>query len=625
MVALFTAAQMRAADLRAAETGLPGLWLMENAGGAVASVAAHLPVLRDGPGTVPGGVIVILVGTGNNGGDGLVAARLLVGRGFRVEVILAGPEESFSGDALVNLRALTGLTGPGGSLVGGPRVFGGADSDKSETSQILAGASVIIDALLGTATKGPPREPTAALIRLCNQAASPGPRPMILSVDLPSGLDPDTGQAPDPCVRADATVTLGGVKLGLASPGAADYTGRLYLAPIGLPGSCLPAPAAEWLLPGEAGLHLPARPREGHKGTFGHIWIVAGSPGYTGAAVLAGLGALRSGVGLATVASPRGGRDLIASALPELVTLALPEDPDGRLRAGAAGDLSLAVTAVGAAPAAVTAAGHGRPKAGRASLVVGPGLGATAEVAAFVVAIAGNLGRDLPIVLDADALNALALSGPAAAGRSLSGMTSPIAGEAGPAPASPEAKIIITPHPGEMSRLTGLSTAAIQADRLGAARRAAAAWGVIVVLKGAGTVIACPDGRAWINATGNPGLATAGSGDVLSGVIGALLAQGCPPRDAALVGVSVHGLAGDLAARDIGRRGLLARDVADRLPRAFDLMSAPELLSEYGLERLTPLPAAPPSPRPSASPRPLASPRPSAGKGQEDRYESGEE
>ena len=575
MVRLFSVAQMRAADCLAAEDGVPRLLLMENAGRAVAEVAAGLvaqaaPGLGASPqsrhrGALSAAPITILVGKGNNGGDGLVAARHLAEQGFTVQIVLAEPGETFTGDALVNLKALADRT----SIR--PTVFSGESRD---LEPLLARSSVVIDALLGTGAKGAPREPVATVIRLVNEAragasgkATPPTGPSVLAVDLPSGLDADTGQAAKPCIRADATVTLAGVKTGLALPEAAPYVGRLYLAPIGVPEDCLERALSgagggaaavlswptHWLLPAAAAAFLPARPATGHKGTFGHVWAVAGSPGYTGAAALAGLGALRSGAGLTTVACPEGCRPVIASALPELLTRGLPEGPDGRLVGASAGDLALLLDGAG--------------KDGRGmALVVGPGLGSSPEVAAFVSAILRDSGRRLPLVLDADALNAIALAGPDA----VTGLLSSVLGSS---------RVVVTPHPGEMSRLVGRPVAEIQADRLKTARRAARAWGVVVVLKGAGTVVAAPDGAVWLNATGNPGLATAGSGDVLAGAIGTFLAQGLPPLEAALVTVSAHGLAGDLAARDIGRRGLLASDIAHRLPRALDSLAE---ATEYG-------------------------------------------
>ncbi|HCJ10106.1 MAG TPA: bifunctional ADP-dependent NAD(P)H-hydrate dehydratase/NAD(P)H-hydrate epimerase [Clostridiales bacterium] len=537
MVRLFTAAEMREADRLAVEAGVPSLILMENAGRAVARLATRL--LEEVP---PGrrGSLLVLAGKGNNGGDGLVAARLLAGLGLPVEVVLAGSEDSFTGDALTNLRALEAQ-----GLVR-PRVFG-RELEGPAFSALVKEAAVVVDALLGTGVSGAPREPVATLISLLGAV----PEACVLAVDLPSGLDADTGRAPGQAVRARATVTFGGVKLGLALPGAAAFTGRLYLADIGLPPSCLERAgrARWWLLPREAAAWLPARPADGHKGTFGHVWVAAGSPGFTGAAVLTALGALRAGAGLATAAVPEGSRALVAGSFPEALTKGLEEGPDGRVAAGAAAGLL----------ADLGGAAGEREGRVRASLVVGPGLGVSDEVARFVTALVRE--SPVPAVLDADALNCLALQGPEAAAAVLP---------------SGAGRTVVTPHPGEMARLTGLSVTDIQGDRLTVASDAARLWKVVVVLKGAGTVVASPDGEVWMNATGNPAMATAGSGDVLAGALGAFLAQGLPLDRAACLAVCAHGLAGDLAARDIGGRGLLARDIAHGLPVALDVLSSAE-------------------------------------------------
>lgn len=368
MVRLFSAAQMRLADRLAAQFGVPGLELMENAGRAVAAVAAEAAGTAAGATSSAGssaaaaGLVTVLAGKGNNGGDGLVAARLLVKDGFAVEVILAEPGESFGGDALANLKALV----EGGSGRQRPRVFG-AGVSAEEFAGLLSRSTLVIDALLGTGAKGPPREPVATMIGLLNQVAAG--RPFVLAVDLPSGLDADTGIPAGPCVRADATVTLGGVKAGLAQPEATGLVGRLHLATIGIPEACLerawrePPGPLQWLLPAEAAALLPARPAAGHKGVFGHVWVAAGSPGFTGAAVLAGLGALRAGAGLATVACPEGSRPIVAAVLPEVLTKGLPQGPDGRMDHRAAWELA----------SALEGAGRGQ------ALVVGPGLGATPE------------------------------------------------------------------------------------------------------------------------------------------------------------------------------------------------------------------------------------------------------
>ncbi len=561
---LFTASQMRLADKLAAEAGVAGLFLMEQAGRAAARVAAD-----EAGGRTAGGAVVILAGKGNNGGDGLVAARHLAAEGLPVEVVLAETGESFTGDARANYEAFAA------SGSGRPLLFG-TDISAEELTALIRRAPVVIDALLGTGAKGPPREPAASIIRLLNgaleleaAAGAAGPsrsvaaatRPFVLAVDLPSGLDADTGRPAEPCVRADVTVTLGGVKAGLALPDAAPFVGRLHLAEIGLPEDCLERAWRSdasgplcWLLPAEAAALLPARPLTGHKGTFGHVWIAAGSPGFTGAAVLAGLGALRSGAGLATLAVPEGCQPVVAASLPEALTKGLPQGPGGPLDDHAAWELAAAMEGDRAQ-----------------ALVVGPGLGATPETRSFVSVLLKGPAHRVPAVLDADALNALSLDGPADATRLLLGSGG------GGTPG-----LVVTPHPGEMSRLLGRPVPDIQADRVGAAREAAKAWNAVVVFKGAGTVIAAPDGSAWVNATGNPGMAAGGSGDVLAGAVGGFLAQGLPPLEAALAGVSVHGLAGDIAARQIGSRGLLASDIAHRLPAAMDFMTTPAAADLYG-------------------------------------------
>lgn len=581
---LYTTAQMNRADRLAVRSGVPSLKLMENAGRAAARLALRLIASRttaatgsgSGPVPLPCGPVLILAGKGNNGGDGLVVARRLADRGLTVEVVLAAPADEFTGDAALNLRRLADR----GAV---PLRTWGPDMDAATLYTGLRRAALVIDALLGTGARGAPRGAVGAIIEGLAQATGAGDRPPVLAVDLPSGLDPDTGRVTGPAgaVRADATITFAGVKVGLAHPEAAPFTGRIYLADIGIPGACLaeaarpeaaapvttgaPAPdpvtmgtptgsavEVHWLLPAAAAGLLPGRPTTGHKGTFGHVWVVAGSPGFTGAAVLAASGALRAGAGLVTAACPAGSREIVAGSLPEALTLDLLAGSDGRLLPGSMTGLAQALAPHRAwRPAEAPSPGP--------ALVVGPGMGVTPATRAALGVLLD--GVSAPVVLDADALNALALDGPEAVAAGLG----PVAGRA-----------VVTPHPGEMSRLTGRPVAAIQADRIAVATNAARRWQVVVVLKGAGTVIAAPDGRAWLNATGNPGMATAGSGDVLAGAIGAFLAQGLDPLHAALAGVSVHGLAGDLAARDIGRRGLLASDIARRLPAAMDAAPAAE-------------------------------------------------
>lgn len=490
---LVTAEEMRRLDQAAAEAGVSGLMLMENAGAGAARIAA---AMRGGSGRV-----VVCAGPGNNGGDGLVLARHLVAAGIQTEVFLSGEPR---GIARQNLQAARGSGVP---------VHAGSDG----AGAAMAGAALVVDALLGTGLKGPPRADTAAIIKLIRDCGRP-----VLALDVPSGLDADTGRLPGAWVRADVTATFGLGKPGLyLYPGAAA-AGEVRVVDIALPRPVIERhpPATRLLTPEAARAMLPPRPPWGHKGTFGHTVVLGGSPGLLGALVLAGLGALRAGSGLVTVATAAPLAPGVALAAPELMTLAVGEDWVGSIR-------------------------ERRP----AALAIGPGLGSdpglTGRVAALLAA-----GVDVPVVVDADGLNALARMDP----------------DRLPAVLGPG--VVLTPHPGEMARLVRLAVEDIQADRIECARRAARNWGATVVLKGAGTVVALPGGRAWIDPGGNPALATAGSGDVLTGVIAGLLAQGVPPGEAAALGVHLHRRAGDLAATAIGRAGVIAGDLLLRVPAA---------------------------------------------------------
>ncbi len=497
---LVTAEEMRRLDRAAAEeAGVAGLVLMENAGAGAARIALEL--LR-GPGRV-----AVLAGPGHNGGDGLVLARHLAGAGIEAEVFLFGQPR---GIALENLRAAKGA--------------GVAVHEGGEQAGRAQAADLIVDALLGTGLKGPPRGTMAAIISRVREWDRP-----VLALDVPSGLDADTGQVPGVCVRAQVTATFGLPKPGLyLYPGAAEV-GEVRIVNISLPRTVIERypPATRLLTPQLASGMLPDRPPWGHKGTFGHTVVVGGSRGFLGAAILAGLGALRAGSGLASVITPAPLDLEVTAAAPELMTLGVG---DGGWPAEAGGWLD---TVLARRPAA---------------LAVGPGMGADPGLTGLV---AGILKRvSCPVVVDADALNALARLDPA----ELRSVLRP--------------DVVLTPHPGEMARLTGLTVEAINADRIACARAAAGRWGVIVVLKGAGTVVALADGRAWLDPGGNPALATAGSGDVLTGVIAGLLAQGLAPERAAALGVHLHRRAGDLAGQEMGKAGVIARDLLSRLPAA---------------------------------------------------------
>lgn len=497
---VFGAAEMRAIDRATIERfGIPGIVLMEHAAAAVVGAAEER--------LAPGGGVVVVAGGGNNGGDGWAAARLLLLAGVPVTVAALVPPEALHGDAAVNARAYGNL---GGASVpfAGPVPAGPGD--------------VVIDAIFGTGLDRPPEGAFAAAIEAVNGAAGRGAT--VVAVDVPSGLSADTGRPPGACVRADVTVTFGHPKTGLVLEPGATLAGELRVAEISLAPGAVDglAPATFLLEEDEVLALLPARSAEGHKGTYGHLLALAGAPGKTGAAALVAGGALRAGAGLCTVAARPDALPAIQAHLPEAMGVALA--PGGELGPG---DVPAVLAAL----------------AGKDALAAGPGLPRGPATAAFFAALLPAL--EVPAVLDADALNAVAedLSVLRRAAR----------------------EVVMTPHPGEMARLAGSSIAAVQADRIGVARRFAAAHRCTVVLKGARTVIADPDGTVAVNPTGNPGMATGGAGDVLTGVVGALLAAGLPAAAAARVAVFAHGKAGDLRAAARGRMGLVASDLAEGL------------------------------------------------------------
>ena len=519
-----TAAQMRELDRQAIEErGVPSIALMEHAGReVVAAIDARLPDRRGG------GSVVVLCGRGNNGGDGWVVARLLHARGVcDVTALLVGRVSDVAGDAREMLD--------GAQHAGVPIVEVADDAAWTAAARRLADAGLIVDALVGTGLNRPLAGLQARVAADVNAAAAP-----VVSVDVPSGLleqapatmerwgdggDAMNGDAA-PAVRATLTVTFAAPKLTLLLH--PDYAGTLTVADIGIPADLVDAldgPRIDLLTPAALRRRLPTRRADTHKGECGRVLIVAGSRGKTGAAQLAGLGALRAGAGLVTVATPESCLEMVAR-VPEYMTYPLPDRAGGVTGNGLDGLL--------AQPADVIAAG--------------PGLG-TGEGACRLVQALLDRETAAPLVLDADALNVCA-----AAPERLRG--------------DRNAEVVITPHPGEMARLAGTTAAAVQCDRIGIARAFAQAHDLHVVLKGARTVIAAPNGTVRINATGNPGMATGGSGDVLTGTIAAWIGQVPHLTDAIALAVHLHGLAGDLAARDVGETGLIAGDIAARLGRA---------------------------------------------------------
>ncbi|MEO5346893.1 MAG: NAD(P)H-hydrate dehydratase [Magnetococcus sp. YQC-9] len=507
---LLTSAQMREADRRTIESlGLPGVVLMENAGAAACEILrARVPEWRSR-------VVVILAGAGNNGGDGFVMARRLLQAGSRVVVLLLGRGAELKGDARTHHGVFVGLGGVVRELVGGVDVAG-------VLHPLLLHCSVVVDAIFGTGLTRPVEGIAAELIRLVTRSGKP-----VLAVDIPSGVCADTGRIWGCALPACWTVTFAAQKRGhRLHPGAA-LCGELFVVPIGIPESFLAIPEHDVALNDTQDLVIPKRSPDAHKGDCGRLLIVAGSVGMEGAAILVAQGAARVGAGLITVATPAAVQPVITAGLTEAMTLPLPLKASGE-------PLLERITA-----------GRFQPDV----LAIGPGLGESESTWELVTAL--MTWKELPTLLDADALNILAGQGERirqwAIGR--------------------RAPLILTPHPGEMARLWGMGVAEVQGDRLAIARRTARDWGVWVVLKGAGSIIAAPDGRAWINATGNPGLAAGGSGDLLTGIIAGLLAQNWPVESAVRAGVWLHGAAADACAAEQGMVGMLAGDLIGQVRR----------------------------------------------------------
>ena len=516
---ILDSAQMREAEaLTIEEIGIPARVLMENAGRQVAAAIEttfdELAIMR----------VAVLCGRGNNGGDGFVVARVLVERDVDVHVYLFGTSESVTGDARANLDVLRAL---------GIEVVEIADTAAWElmASQVL-GADLVIDALFGTGLRGPLTGLAAAVVTDVNASNRP-----VVAVDLPSGLSADHPDLDGPVMEATLTVSLGAPKLPLIVPPTERCTGSLLVADIGIPSAVMrrvDGPRVEMLTRRGAAPLVPARSSDSHKGTFGRVLIVAGSTGRTGAAVLAARAALRSGAGLVTVAAPASCVPIIAAGGAELMTMPLPETPEGT----------------------VAVEGLAQVLAFRAdAIAVGPGLGNGSSTAAFVHGLVERSG--VPIVLDADGLNAFVDTTGSLVGRD-------------------DVPVMVTPHPGEMARLLGVSVSDVQHDRLALAMEFAREHKVHVILKGHRTIVADPSGRAAVNMTGNAGMATAGSGDVLTGMLAAWYAQLQDAAAACRLAVYVHGAAGDLAAADRGQTALVAGDVIAHLGDAVqDLVHPP--------------------------------------------------
>jgi NAD(P)H-hydrate epimerase len=512
-VKVLTAEAMRALDQRAIrEIGIPGPVLMENAAlGVVEAIFERYPKASSA---------AIFCGPGNNGGDGLAVARRLDARGFEVLIFLVLGGRELSGDAATQLAICRQLELSIEDV--------GPTSDLPAALDRASRCDLMVDALFGTGLDRPLEGFPAQLVEALGETGKP-----IVAVDVPSGLSGSRADLFGPHVNADLTVTFAAPKIPHVLSPAAEACGTLAIAELGFPSWLIDEAQGDLFLmtPEDLAPLLPRRAADAHKGSAGHALLVAGSPGKAGAAILAARAAVRGGAGLVTVAVPEPILPTVDLGSLESMTLAVQANEEGELGTGAA-DAALAASD------------------GKNALAIGPGLGQSAAAREQIRRIALEAG--LPFVLDADGLNAFA------------GSAADLIGRRSPA--------ILTPHPGELGRLLGVSAAEVQSDRLTAVRRAAAETGAIVVLKGHRTLIASEAG-VWINPTGNPGMATGGAGDVLTGLLAALLAQGLEPLDAARLGVYLHGLAGDLAFDQVGTEDpelakLTASDLIDHLPAA---------------------------------------------------------
>ena len=506
---LVSAAEMRALDRHTIDTlGVSGEVLMETAGRAVADrVLTILAEASGGP--APVGVIC---GVGNNGGDGFVVARHLHQFGTPVFAVLVGSPEYLSPDAATNHRRMMAL---------------GVPVENADWTVPRGG--VVVDALFGTGLSRPLEGDAREAALRINRAGEGGAT--VVSIDLPSGLDADTGQVLGIAVRARETVTIGLPKLGLCLEPGRSRAGRVHVARIGIaneaPGV---SPRGEVWTRAACGRRLPARPADGHKGSYGHVLLIAGSRGKTGAAHLAALGAARAGAGLVTVACPAGVNEILEIKTTEAMTVPVADTEDQCFASAAISRL-------------VSLANE------RDVVAMGPGVGQHSETAGLMCELAKLIEQ--PLVIDADGLNAFGGE---------SGLSSILKARSAPT--------VLTPHPGEAARLLGVASGQINRDRVAAARQLAELTGSLVLLKGAASVIAGAEGRVAITPTGGPSLSAGGTGDVLTGMVAAFLAQGLDAWDAAVIAAWVHGDAGDRLARRAGHSGLLAGELADAVPLA---------------------------------------------------------
>ncbi len=520
---IVTPSQMRDLDNDAINRyGIPGIVLMENAAIKVVEEIGKTA------GRFAGLKAAVFAGGGNNGGDAFAVARHLMNKGSIVKVFIIAARSSISGDALTNLNILQKM---------GAEMFEISNGNCSaEIHTALGNADIVIDGIFGTGLKGDIGGTAKQIIEKINLSGKP-----VIAIDIPSGIDGGTGRICGLCTNAVKTVTFGFPKIGLLVHPGCEHTGELVVADISIPASAVgSAGIKSWLIDADMVSRLfesDTRSRDSNKGDYGKVLLIAGSRGMTGAGCLAAEAALRSGAGLVYAAVPASESAVFNSALKEMIVIPVDDKAMPGYMPSEATDMLPELLK------------------GKTVVAAGPGLSMSKGTGEFIAALVERC--DVPLVLDADALNVIAAN--KAILRKLKPGT------------------VLTPHPGEMARLTGKASGEVQADRIRTALDFAAEWGVIVVLKGARTIISCPDGSYYINPTGNPGMATGGAGDVLAGMIAGFAAQWCRDRqdrtrmlaNAAIAAVYLHGLAGDLAVGDLGEYSMIAGDILRYLPHAF--------------------------------------------------------
>jgi hydroxyethylthiazole kinase-like uncharacterized protein yjeF len=514
-----TAEIMRRLDRKAVEEfGISGLTLMESAArGTVNAMFRHFPDLEHRR-------VGILAGRGNNGGDAFAVARYLLNRGVSSSVYLFAAREEVKGDAAANLEILSRMGG---------EIFEILNMEEWQVQRSKVAASdLLVDGIFGTGLKGEVKGFFQEIIDFANSLDRP-----VVAIDIPSGLDSDSGKVLGTCIQATLTVTFGLLKRGLLVTPGVERCGKVILVDISLPRSSVEGEMIKDHLIEGADFPplLPARDRSAHKGLYGHLLVLSGSVGKTGAAAMVCQGALRVGTGLITLGIPESLNSIMEVKLTEVMTEPLPETKEKTLSLSA----------------------HGRIMdlcAGKSALAIGPGLSPNGETARLIQRVVRTIG--IPAVVDADGLNAFA------------GKLDLIR--------KSHQDLIFTPHPGEMARILETSAAQIQENRVGVAREFAQKYGIILVLKGARSLVASPEGDVYINPTGNPGMASGGMGDVLTGMIGGFLAQSLPSLEAAKLGVYLHGCVGDFVAHRKGERGMAATDLTEETPKVLHALAAGE-------------------------------------------------